>query len=268
MRLFYQTLGMSRGNKSGSYGQFLQSFIANSAASGTTVEIFGLSPNRAVADQYRYLEFLDTAEILENGHRAEREGYDAFLIGNIFQPGLHELREALNIPVLGLAECAVHVACMMGPSFSLINVNPKFNRRIVEAIKLQGLESRLVSVEMMTVERPSVFDAALSDNKISDEIVSQFMETARLALKKGAEVIIPAGGSLMATLIQAGVSQVDGAPVLNGIATLIKSGEMAVQLRQQTGMFTSKRMTYAPPTGRLLEDVRKAYGDEVFPKAK
>ena len=134
MRLFYQTLGMSRGSKSGHYGALLTSVITAAAAPGTTVDIFGLAPHRAVADQYRYLEFLDTSEVIENGLRAQAEGYDGFLIGNFFQPGLHELRELLTIPVLGLAEASVSMACLMGPTFSLINVNPKFNRRIVEGI--------------------------------------------------------------------------------------------------------------------------------------
>lgn len=268
MRLYYQTLGMSRGSKSGQYGQLLQKVISDSAAAGTSIDIFGLSPHRAVADQYRYLEFLDTSEVIENGLRAERDGYDAFLIGNIFQPGLHELRELLNIPVLGLAESSVQMACLMGPSFSLINVNPKFNRRIVEGIRLQGLESRMVSVEMMTVERPGVFDIALSDPEVRDEIVAQFVETARAALDKGAEVLIPAGGSLMAALLQAGLKEVDGAPVLNGITALVKTGEMAVQMRALTGMFTSKRLTYAPPSGKILADVRAAYGDALYPGAE
>ena len=267
MRLYYQTLGMSRRSKSGHYGQVLETIILSACAVGTTVDVHGLSPQRAVADQYRYLEFLDTSEVLENGLRAEKDGYDAFLIGNIFQPGLHELRELLNIPVLGLAECSVQMACLMGPSFSIINVNPKFNRRIVDGIRLQGLESRMVSVEMMTVERPGVFDLALSDPEVRAGIVAQFVETSRKALDKGAEVIIPAGGSLMALIMQANLNHVEGAPVLNGIMALIKIGEMAVQMRSLTGIFTSKRLTYAPPTGRLLVDVKAAYGDHVYPGA-
>lgn len=268
MRLFYQTLGMSRGSKSGHYGKFLRKLISESAAPGTTIDIFGLSPHRAVADQYRYLEFQDTSEVLENGLRAEREGYDAFLIGNFFQPGLHELRELLNIPILGLAESAVQMACLMGPTFSLINVNPKFNRRIVDGIQLQGLAGRMVSVEMMTVERPGVFDIAFSDPAVRKTIVDQFITTARTALDKGAEVLIPAGGSLMAVLIQERLAEVDGAPVLNGITALVKTGEMAVQMRALTGMFTSKRLAYAPPRGKLLADVRAAYGDGVYPGVK
>ena len=82
-----------------------------------------IGPGKAIADQFRYLEFRDTGEIIENGLKAEREGYDAFLIGNIFEPGLHALRELLNIPVLGLCEAAVHLACLMGARFSVVNVN-------------------------------------------------------------------------------------------------------------------------------------------------
>ena len=114
MRLFYQSFGVSRGSRDGAYGQLLKRIVDSAAAPGTEISVSGLSPHRAIAEQYRYLEFLDTAEVLENGRRAESEGHDAFLIGNIFDPGLHEMRELLNIPVLGLCECSVHVACLMG----------------------------------------------------------------------------------------------------------------------------------------------------------
>jgi Asp/Glu/hydantoin racemase len=265
MRLYYQTLGMSRGSKSGHYGQLLRGRVERAAAPGTQIDIFGLAPHRAVADQYRYLEFLDTSEVIENGLKAQAEGYDAFLIGNFFQPGLHELRELLTIPVLGLAESSVSMACLMGPAFSLINVNPKFNRRIVDGIALQGLAGRMVSVEMLTVERPGVFDLALQDEGVRDRIVAQFRETAMRALDKGAEVLIPAGGSLMAALLQAGVQEVEGAPVLDGITALVKTGEMAAQMKALTGSFTSKRLAYAPPRGKLLADARAAYGAHIYP---
>ena len=265
MRLFYQTLGMSRGSKSGAYGQLLTQRIQHAAAAGTIIDIAGLAPHRAVADQYRYLEFLDTAEVIENGLKAQSEGYDAFLIGNFFQPGLHELRELLTIPVLGLAESSVSMACLMGPTFSLIQVNPKFNRRILEGIAVQGLAGRMTSVEMLTVERPGSFDIALQNPDVRDGIVQQFAETARRALDRGAEVLIPAGGSLMAVLLQAGVQDIDGAPVLDGITALVKTGEMAVQMKALTGSFTSKRLTYAPPRGKILADARASYGAHIYP---
>jgi Asp/Glu/hydantoin racemase len=175
------------------------------------------------------------------------------------------LRELLNIPVLGLCESSVHVACLMGATFSLINVNPKFTHRIVESIKLQGFASRLVSVDQMKVERPGVFDLALRDDEANAEVVRQFAECARRSL--GAEVLVPAGGSLMAVLADAGVHQIDSAPVLNGLIAVIKVAELAVGMRRITGQFTSKHLIYAPPSGKLLDDVRKAYGAQVYPGA-
>jgi allantoin racemase len=268
MRLLYQSFGVSRESRDGAYGRVLKKIVEAASSPGVEVEIRGLSPHRAIADQYRYLEFQDAIEVLERGLEAERDGYDAFLIGNIFEPGLHEMRELLNIPVLGLRESAVHVACLMGASFSLVNVNPKFRHRIVEGVRLQGLESRLTSVEAMKVERPGVFDIAMQDEQARAEVVLQFVEAARRGLERGAEVILPAGGSLMSVLIEAGVTNVDGAPVVNGVAALVKVAELAVGMRRLTGSFTSKHLVYAPPKGKLLEDVRAAYGAHVYPEAK
>lgn len=268
MRLWYQSLGASRRVKDGPYVQALNRLVTRAAAPNTKVDVYGLSEGRAIADQYRYLEFLDTQELLENGLKAEREGYDAFLIANIFEPGLHALRELINIPVLGLCESSVHVACLMGTSFSIVNVNPKFTRRVVENITSYGLASRLVSIDRMQIERASVFDSAYENTEMRTSILNQFMDAARIGIAKGAETIIPAGGNAMTLLADSGVHQVDNAPIVNGVFALIKVGEMAVGLRQITGAFTSKCMTYAPPTGALLQDIRRFYGSAIYPGAK
>ena len=268
MRLFYQSLGVSRRSESGPYAQKLAAILAGAAAPGTSIELRGLSPGRAVADQYRYLEYLDTAEILDNGLLAEREGYDAFLIGNIFEPGLHALRELLNIPVLGLCESAATVACLMGASFSVVNVNPKFARRVTENIMSYGLAGRLVSIDRMRVERPAVFDRAFEDDAVRSEVIDQFRAAARQGLEKGAECVIPAGGIVMTLLADSGVHEVDGAPVVNGLIALVKIAELAVGIRHLTGHFTSKRLTYAPPSSALLKDIRRVYGNQVYPGAR
>ena len=267
VKLFYQSMGVARRSESGPYAQALSKVLRDAAAPGTEVNVFGLAPGKALADQYRYLEYLDTAEILDNGLRAEREGYDAFLIGNVFEPGLHALREVLNIPVLGLAESSVHLACLMGASFSVVNVNPKFTRRVTENIASTGLASRMVSIDEMKVEGGRAVDRGFEDAAVCAEVVRQFSDAARVGIAKGAETVIPAGGIVMTMLAHAGVHAVDGVPIVNGLIALLKTAEMAVQIRQLTGGFTSKRMMYAPPTGKLLADVRAVYGDHIYPGA-
>jgi allantoin racemase len=242
MRLLYQSLGVTRRSTSGDYAQRLSAILARAASPGTTIELRGLSEGRAIADQYRYLEYLDTADILDNGLAAERDGYDAFLIGNIFEPGLHALRELLNIPVMGLCEASVFVACLMGASFSVVNVNPKFSRRVTENI-------------------------AFEDAAVREDVIEQFRNAARHGLAKGAETVIPAGGIVMTLLAEAGVHEVDGAPVVNGLFALVKIGELAASMRTLTGHFTSKRLTYAPPSGALLDDIRRVYGSHIYPGA-
>jgi allantoin racemase len=268
MRLFYQSLGATRRSTAGPYAQKLAAIIERAAAPGTTVEVHGLGPGKAIADQYRYLEFRDTGEILDNGLTAEREGYDAFLLGNIFEPGLHALREVLNIPVLGLCEASVHLACLMGASFSVVNVNPKFARRVGENIASYGLSGRLVSIDEIAVERAGQFDRAFEDPAARAAVIERFTAAARQGLGKGAETIIPAGGIVMTILADAGVHAVDDAPVVNGLIALVKIAELAVNMRALTGHFTSKRLTYAPPSGSLLDDIRAAYGSDVYPGAR
>ncbi len=267
MKLFYQSMGVARRSTTGLYAQSLNQILQDSAAPGTAVTVAGLSEGKAIADQFRYLELIDTQEILENGLRAERDGYDAFLIGNIFEPGLHALREALNIPVLGLCEASIHLACMMGAGFSVVNVNPKFVRKVTENIAGAGLTSRLVSIEHMQVERGKVLDTAFEDADVRAMVIEQFTAAARRGIARGAEVIIPAGGIVMAILARFGVHAIDRAPIVNGVIGLLKVAELAVQMRRLTGSFTSKVMMYAPPSGELLRDIRQSYGAQVYPGA-
>ncbi len=133
----------------------------------------------------------------------------------------------------------------------MVNVNPKFARRVTENIASYGLASRLVSIDQMAVERAAQFDRAFEDEAARNAVIEQFRAAARQGLEKGAECVIPAGGIVMTILADAGIHEVDNAPVVNGLIALVKIGELAVNMRALTGQFTSKRLTYAPPTGAL-----------------
>jgi hypothetical protein len=124
-----------------------------------------------------------------------------------------------------------------------------------------------VSIDRMQVERPAVFDRAFEDAAVRDDIIEQFCRAARQGLAKGAESVIPAGGIVMTLLAEAGVHEIDGAPVVNGLFALVKFGELAASMRGLTGHFTSKRLTYAPPSGALLDDIRRIYGSRLYPGA-
>ena len=262
MRLWYQSF--ARASERGQYGEALRAAVRMSADPGTEVEIHAIERGGGVADQYRYLEYRDTREVLDNAIQAEKLGFDAFLLGNILDPGVDECRELLHIPVLGLCETNLHLACMMGRRYGVITVNPKFTPRILENVRRYGLWQQMAAVELMRVTRLSSLAAGFVPGDAQAAILDQFRTAARSCLAQGAEVLFPAGGTLMVLLSYLGIREVDGAPILDGIPSLIKMGETAVKLGGLLGTFTSKALTYRPPEGDVLAQVHHCYGPDVY----
>lgn len=264
MKLWYQS--MSRSAAWGHYHPVLRRIIDGVKDVGTEVVVHGITQIGGVADQYRYLEYLESGEVMRNVVTAMDQGYDAFLIGNIADPGLRECREIANIPVLGLCETALHLASIMGASFSLVTLNEKFTARILENVDRAGLRTRLAGTARMQMERILDLKEGFTDPEARTRILAQFQAAAAETVDRGAEVVIPAGGVAMALLADAGIHDAGrGAPILNGITSLIKMGEMAVRMnRLMGGRFTAKRLAYAPPGEDQIAEIRKHYGP-VYP---
>ena len=261
MKLWYQS--MSRTQAWGEYHPVLRRIVDKVKDVNTSVEIHGITKIGGVTDQYRYLEYLETGEVLENVQRAQDEGFDAFLIGNIADPGIRECREIATIPVLGLCESAMHLACMMGANFSLVTLNEKFTARIVENVDRAGLRSRLNGVARLKMDRILDLKEGFTNPQARQQIIEEFLKCAGTLVEAGAEVVIPAGGVAMALLADAEVNNAGkGTPILNGITSLVKMGEMAVQMnRLMGGAFVSKRLSNAPPSLSQLEEIRRYYGN-------
>jgi allantoin racemase len=257
---------MSRQKAWGEYNAALQRILDSVRDPDTAIDVHGITKIGGTTPQFHYLDYLETGEVLANVQTAMRKGYDAFLIGNIGDPGLQAAREIATMPVLALGETSAHLACMMGRTFSLVTINDKFTQRIVDNIGHYGLSSRLAAVNRMKLERILHLDAGFRDPRLRKEIFRQFMEAADANIDAGAEVIVPAGGVVMALLADAGVHEAGrGTPILNGITALVKTAEAVVKInRIMGGTFTSKRLHYAPPTSDQIDEIRKYYGD-VYP---
>ena len=121
MKIWYQSV--TRNGQFPAYNDVLRRVIDQVKEPDTIVEIHGIDRQGGTGDQYRYLAFLQLIEILENVHRAIEQGFDAFLIGNIANPGLLEAREIAEFPILGLGETSIGVMRTMGERFGLITIN-------------------------------------------------------------------------------------------------------------------------------------------------
>lgn len=264
MRLWYQSL--TRPEAWPAYSAALRRTLTQAADPGTEIAIHGITRRGGIGDQYRSLEFIETIEVLENVQRAQAEGFDAVLLGNIADPGLRAAREIANIPVLGLCESALLTACQMGASVGLVVSNDKHHAKILENVTTYGLTSRVAAVERMRVDRLVDLDAAFGEGETRQRILDQFAAAATRCVERGAEVVIPAVGVAMVLLAEAGITDAGGgAPVLNGSIALLKAGEAAVKLnRLMGGRFTSRRGAYAQPPAAQIEELRRHYGP-IFP---
>jgi allantoin racemase len=264
MKLWYQSL--TRPSAWPAYNEALRAVLDAAKDSGTTIEVHGIEKRGGVGDQYRYLEFIEAQEVLENVERASREEFDAFLIGNIADPGLREAREITDMPVLGLCETSAHLASMMAGNFSLVTGNQKAAPKIIENIARYGLRDRLFSVRHLTVERLVDLNEAFVTPAAGKAMVDQFLAAASANVEEGAELVIPAVGVLMVLLARNGIHEVSpGIPILNGVTALVKMGEAAVRMRKLFGgSWTSRRAMYAAPPPDQIEEMRSYYGT-VYP---
>ena len=106
------------------YLERMQKFLDAVASPAVRFEVHGLDP----PDRHFHAltEFRCAAQIIRHAIEAERAGYDAFVIGHFQEPGLLEIRGAVDIPVVGLGEASLLTALSMGGRLGLVTIDPAF----------------------------------------------------------------------------------------------------------------------------------------------
>src|SRR5262249_1005694 len=159
------------------------------------------------------------AQTIRNALDAEREGYDAFVIGHFQEPGLLEIRGAVDIPVVGLGEATLLAALSMGRQLGLVTIDPIF----IDCHERQGgppgLDQPRTGGRGIHVDLAG-FMRAFTDDASYARVRADFVEQVRPLVAAGAEVIIPAGGLPMLLFARERPFIIDGALVLNGISVV------------------------------------------------
>ncbi|MFN8592253.1 MAG: aspartate/glutamate racemase family protein [Thermomicrobiales bacterium] len=176
---------------------------------------------------------------------AERDGVDAVIINCMDDPGMQAGREAVRIPVLGPCESTMHLAAMLGHTFSVITVMKHLRRQFENHARLYGVQDKLASVR--AVEIPVL---ALEDDR--DRLVQMLADEAQLAVEQdGAHVMIFGCTGMIGTaqeveaeLARRGYPDV---PVLDSMVIAVKLAETFVDL----GLRHSKMTWPNPPAKRI-----------------
>ena len=249
MKLWYQSyVDYENG---AAYWDALKAHLDDIVDEGTEVHIKGITPFDSYA--HAVVEWRCAREMIVNAVAAERAGYDAFIVGHFQDSGLYEVRSMVNIPVIALGEATMLYACQLGQRSGLVTMNRRFIPGHQHQIRKYGLEHRVTGVHAMTFEPGQILAAIGNAEKLSN-VKALFEEQGRALVEAGCDILIPAGGIPMLAFSGIKDHRVGHAPVINGIPIVVKMAEMAVKLRQMTGLGVSRVSDYVKAPDHVIEE--------------
>jgi Asp/Glu/hydantoin racemase len=195
-------------------------------------------------------EFRIARNLIRNAVQAEKQGYAAMAITHFQDAGLAEVKSVVDIPVLGLGETTLLHACTLGRKLGLVTINPVFIPWHEDQVMRYGLRDRVLGVRAVNASVKDFIDA-FADKNAYDSLFPKWETECRVLLDAGADVIVPAGGLPMMLF---GGSEMDGAPVVNGVTLIAKSAELAVKLRRLGMAKVSRRSNLVKPPEKALRE--------------
>jgi len=261
VKIWYQSYSpLGKDPRWKNYEESLKSHARKVARADTEVEIHGverMAPRMVDSD---YIMYLHVAQIIDNALQAEQKGCDAFVVGGTLDPGAAYLRELLDIPVTFLGESAYYAACLLAPRFSLIASSEAILRAQTRLIGNYGLSQRLVPGIHLDVT--SLLEIADEMNNNPKKVVTMVTEKAAQPIGEGAGALVVGPGILASFLTQQGVREINGVPIVDGMAAVIKAAEMLVDFKKMGISRGKKGFGVSPVSKEELLAARKVYGVE------
>lgn len=167
--------------------------------------------------------------------RERSSDFDGIVIACFGDPGLFAAREVSRVPVVGIAEASMLVACTIAHRFSVVTVLPRVKPWIEDTVRLHGLGARCASVRTTPL---TVLECERDPTAAEREIV----RAGKLAIEEDGAEAICLGCAGMGPLDKA-VEKALGVPVLDGVACAVKLLEGLFDY----GLATSRVAAFKPP---------------------
>lgn len=247
MRIWYQSFTDPAETKV--YHERLARYVNRLAGPGVRLDVIGMTPP---SRRHRTTELRCAVEVVRNAIRAERDGYDAFLLGHFQDSGLWDARSAVRIPVVGLGESAMLHACTLGRKIGLITIHPLHIPYHEDQVLRYGLQKRVVAVTAVD-SSPSAYVRAFRDARAARAVGAQYRARIRALVAQGIEVIVPAGGLPSLLLGDALRATAGEAVLLDSLYAAVLSTEAAVRFARYNGTGPSRLSTFQLPSDAALE---------------
>lgn len=200
--------------------------------------------------EYEFYSRIATHNIIQIVTKAEQDGFDAVVIGCFADPGLKEARELVKIPVIGVAEASLHLACVLSAGgFSVLVPRRKHIPKFTDNAKLYGIESRISSWRSL--------DLSVSELWNREKTEEAILREARAAIEVDRAEAICLGCTAMVGQA-ARIQDQLGVPVLDPVAIGLKTAEFQATLWKQFGISHSKIGGYEAPPEKEMSRICKA----------
>jgi len=230
MKIWYQSATTYRYEPGfDAYGKTLEEICQESARPDTEVHVEGIPMIAKDVEKYNFLQFYHKAQIMSNMIRAEKEGYDAFVIGCDLEPGLEEGKSMLSIPVVGISEASYHLAMMLGHLFTVVTSSMAFFQIFKRQVEKYGLAGKYLPGPYFYKASKSELASALI---YPTPVIEKYKAVAQKAIADGASVIILNPAFIAALAYKTGWTKEQDAVILNPIAAVVKIAEMMVDLKK------------------------------------
>jgi Asp/Glu/hydantoin racemase len=269
MKIWHQSFTVLQ--QLGAYAAALRTHFSRVARPDTEIILHGMHPGTYRSNypgediRHASLQYLHSMQFFAAGLQAQEEGYDAFAISTLPEPGLREVRSMLEIPVVGYGESAMLASCLLGRRFGVLVFISELVPLIDDNARRLGLEARYAGARDVGFRFKDVLAAYTEPSGL----IERFRSAARGLITAGADVIIPGEAPLCVLLASQRVSDVDGVPVLDALSAWVKQAEMLVDLRQQNGIRGSTRgYFHEPPNRERLKEIASFYNLHKFRHGK
>ena len=189
--------------------------------------------------EYHYYEALVLTDVLHTIMQAEKEGYDAAVIGCFYDTGLSEAREITSrLVVTAPAESCLSIAASLGYTFSIIVGRDKWIPHMKENVVKYGFKDRLASFKSV--------DLGVHDfQKDKEETARRLKAAAREAVENDLAEVIVLGCTIEFGFYKE-MQRYLNVPVIDAVLAPFKHAEFLVGLRR-FGWSHSKRGGYEGP---------------------
>jgi len=183
---------------------------------------------------------------------AERRGeIDAAIVAAFGDPGLGGARELFDFPVVGMAEAAMLVACMLGRNFAIVSFATALEPWFAEIVAWHGLSGRCAAIRTLD-------EAFRSIDDVQDEKEQVLIDLANSTVSNDAADVVILAGAPLAGMADKAKDRI-AVPVVDGIQAAVTMAEGLVRLKPRKAVAG----TYRRPAAKESKGLSSALADVI-----